>query len=692
MAEEYKLHIRTTGDPSGAELTQDALEKTAQKGEEIVDAVTRGDRATASFVGKLKQLSPEQLQRVEREFRQLIAAEEEAGRDAAALHAQLQRIQSINIDKQAQAIGGIFAGVTAGSLAAQAISTATAAVGEHLRQSIALADQLDDLAGRAGVASSELQRIGNTAGRNNVSLQGTAEVLSKLRINAQDAIAGSKPLSESFDRLGITVEDLRRLSPDQLLYRIADAVASSNDKGKAYADVVDLMGRGSKDFFAVLEQGAEQIRATGDAIGVFSDETIRDLAAAKDAIGALQNQLTIFAGKTIAVMRDDYRKSVEQFADAIQDWTDLFVGATTNAAEFDKANASVAETAKKAQTQIRDEAEEVGGLGKVAELTADKLKQINASFSDRAAKDLPLSLQLERLQFQIDGVREAASRDLPGTMFRSAAELNAAAQGMTSPAAQARVVALAQRYAQLEDAARALSDTQRKAAAEGVKTSADQAKSTADLVGKLRELSAEAAKPNLPVADRIKLLQQELEILKQIKASEEARVKAANTANPAAANRLRQIDEQLRVAPTGRPEDADARGNLRNERTQLVRETGVGAEGAATAVDATIRATNAALDKLRGSVETEGGKIPPGLEGVTVALDRALVEFTAGLTKTAGAVDSGVPQVVQAVGTLDGTIANGLAGIGGAVNGLAVNTDRRFAKLEAQIQALWRNV
>jgi hypothetical protein len=168
-------------------------------------------------------------------------------------------------------------------------------------------------------------------------------------------------------------------------------------------------------------------------------------------------------------------------------------------------------------------------------------------------------------------------------------------------------------------------------------------------------------------------------------------VKSANAANPAAAARLKDLDSQLKNrAVTGRPEDADERGALTRERNELVKSTGVGLEGATTAIDETIKQTNTAIDKLKGTVDKEGSKIPPGLEGVQAALDASLKSFSDGLTKTTSAVDKGVPPVVEAVQALDGSLSAGLAGIGGSIRGLAANTDRRMSNLQTQIDALWR--
>jgi hypothetical protein len=690
MAEDYKVHIATTADPSGAHVTQDELEKTAHKGEEIVDAVTKGDRATTNFVAKLRQLSPEQLAKVETEMRRLAEAEELAGRDAGALRSQLQRIADVNLEKQVQNSQGLFGSITAGTLAANAITEVTRALTSHLHESVELADQLDDLAGRAGVAASELQRIGNTASQNNGNIQGTADALSKVQISAQGALAGNKPLLEMFDRLGVTSKELRELKPDELFYKIADAVHTSSDRGRTYADVVGVMGRSSKDLFTTLELGSETIRSTGNAIGVFSDETIKKLASAKDSLQSFQNQLTIFAGNTLQFFSDFQKYGSNTLTDS---FSELFGLTSREIAKFNAVQDRAADSASNAKKEFHGESDELDGLSAKADEAAKAIKSINDSFSARAIKEFPVTAQIDLLQFKINRLHDEAAKELPGVMFKSAADLNAAANNLTDQAAQLRVKQLAQRYAALEDQVRSLGDAQRKAAEDGKKEADAQVAIQGGLVAQLRALTAESAKPNLSVADRLKLLEQELELLRKIKESEDLRIKAANAANPEAAAQLKALNNQLSNLPvTGRPEDADTRAGLTRQRSELIRTTGVGPEGAATQLDTTIKQTNAEIERLKGIVEGEGSKIPTGLEGVHTALDATLKTFEAGLAQTRGAIEKSSPPVVDAVKALEASIGTGLDGIAAANRNAAATVDRRFATIQQQLDALWRAV
>jgi len=505
MGEPYNVHIRTTGDPSGAELTQDALEQTAQAGEKIVDAVTKGDRATAAFVAKLRQLTPEQIDRVEKEMRQLLTATEEAGRDTAALRAQLQSLDNVKLDKVSKQTRGIFGGVTGGVLAANAISSATNAVRNHIRASVELADQTEDLAGRAGVTAEKLQTISNVSKLNNGSLQGTADALSKVQISAQGALGGSKPLLEMFERLGITTTDLKNLSPDQLFYKISEAVVTSSDRGRTYADVVGVMGRSSKDLFTTLELGPEKIEALGKSIGVFSKETNQALAEANDTLEKFQNKLTIAAGNFIQTVGTGYKEYYRQLTMTEPEIQKL-VQAETDAA-------LAAEETKKKASAAAGALDEMGDAASGAAIDLNNLDTINRQFANRALSKLPLTEQLESLRNEIERIRTEAGTALPGLSFTdSSALFELSKTAGLSKEARKQVIGLAIEYAGLEDRLKQTADADQKLQPERIK--------------RLEEIRLKLAEPNVPLGERTRLLQEELRLLGEVKLAADARAKA----------------------------------------------------------------------------------------------------------------------------------------------------------------------
>lgn len=514
MPSNFDINIRTTADTSGATATQAELEKTAEAGNKIVDAVTRGDRAAAAFEADLRKLSPEQISRVEREMNALAIAEERAGRDASTLRSQLERVSSIKVDKQAS----IFAGVTGGALAAQAITGVVSAIRQNISAAIDLGDRLDDLSSRSGVAASALQTIGNVASLDGGSIDTLAAGLSRLTVSAQNAAAGSKPLSESFARLGISASDLQSLSPDELFYKIADAVSTTSDRGRAYADVVSVMGRESVNLFATLERGGDAIRGLGTEMGVFSDSTVSDLARAKDSLVKLQTQLTIFAGNAISSLGQ-----VKEFAtQTLTDTFSRFFGLSEEEINrFDFAMDKAAQGGPKFKKSLNDSAGAAGELGTAVGNAASEIDKLNTRFSQRSFAKLPLDQQLVSLQEAIEKVRSAAAQELPGVTFNSAATLATIANSKTGELRET-LLKLASQYADLEDAVTKNSGAQ----------------------SELNKEQEKAAKSNLAEkinAEATALREEQRALLEQISSG-----RLSNAAREQAAQKVAEIEKQIR--------------------------------------------------------------------------------------------------------------------------------------------------
>jgi len=202
-----------------------------------------------------------------------------------------------------------------GNLGAQVAQRAGAELLDMGLGAVNLADQLADLAGKADVSATSLQRIGNAAADNGSSLSATADAMAKLAINAQAAIDGDNRLIEAFKRLKIGVGELSTIAPDELFLRIADAMSTAENKGRSFDAANDVIGRSAKDLRKTLNLGRKEIVKLGEEFGVFSsDELVAELDDAKKAIDRFKKESTVGIGEIIGSMlefRDDTRQTVD---------------------------------------------------------------------------------------------------------------------------------------------------------------------------------------------------------------------------------------------------------------------------------------------------------------------------------------------------------------------------------------------
>jgi transcriptional regulator with XRE-family HTH domain len=209
------------------------------------------------------------------------------GLETNAFETGLARLQN-KVGSFAKGIGGLVVGAFAFDKLLSAMSAA-----------IDRGDQLQDLANKFGISASQLQLLGNAAELSGASLESVAAALNKAAVNAQKA-GGDKNLAEGFAKIGMSLSDLQKASPQDILMKFADAAASGAIQGEEFSLAVQLMGRSATDLLPTLRQGSDAIQAQGQAMGVWSDTTIAALGAASDAIKVIGNVWTLAFGNIVA--------------------------------------------------------------------------------------------------------------------------------------------------------------------------------------------------------------------------------------------------------------------------------------------------------------------------------------------------------------------------------------------------------
>lgn len=185
-------------------------------------------------------------------------------------------------------LGGILAGAFSFS-----------AITQQFTAAISKAGQLQDLSDAFGVSAEAIQRIGNVAAESGGSLQDVGRALAKIGLSAQQAFGGNDQLKASFEAIGVSGQDLIRLSPEQLFYRLAAAMNDGSLAGKDLAVAKDLLGRGFATLMPVLKMTEEQIRAVGAAAGIMSDDAVAKLDSFGDSWGRLSSLVKVRAAEII---------------------------------------------------------------------------------------------------------------------------------------------------------------------------------------------------------------------------------------------------------------------------------------------------------------------------------------------------------------------------------------------------------
>jgi len=187
--------------------------------------------------------------------------------------------------------GGLIAGSAIGTAIGNGITSAISGainlvqgaitgLAGLVQSGIGIGDMLSDTALKLGVSATSLQLYGEVAKQVGVDTEALQSSFSKLNIKVGEALTGNSAAIESFANLGISVQQLAALSPEQRFNLVADAIGRIPDVAVRASEAVDLFGKG----------GAAIAQSLGD-IGIKSEE----LSARWIALGAVISEENIAA-------------------------------------------------------------------------------------------------------------------------------------------------------------------------------------------------------------------------------------------------------------------------------------------------------------------------------------------------------------------------------------------------------------
>jgi len=153
-------------------------------------------------------------------------------------------------------------------------------------------DEVQKMALRTGFSTEALSELRHAADLSGSSLAGFETGVRRMQRTVFDASSGLAEAERSLEELGLTAEELQRLSPEEQFNRIAGALANVEDDSRKAALAQIVFGRSGTALLPMLAQGAEGLAAMREEardLGIVFDQEAADKAAEfNDAITRLQ--------------------------------------------------------------------------------------------------------------------------------------------------------------------------------------------------------------------------------------------------------------------------------------------------------------------------------------------------------------------------------------------------------------------
>jgi hypothetical protein len=148
------------------------------------------------------------------------------------------------------------------------LKTAVASVGfaSAARSVLVMSDELDDLSKSSGIAIGRLVELTKALKVNGGQADQMANGINNFIRSIDEAAQGSLKAQNSFSELGITLDDLRTLSEQDLLIKTLEGIAAIDDKGRQAALMMDKFGKSFKNVDARgLADSLRGAAGSGDA-------------------------------------------------------------------------------------------------------------------------------------------------------------------------------------------------------------------------------------------------------------------------------------------------------------------------------------------------------------------------------------------------------------------------------------------
>lgn len=189
--------------------------------------------------------------------------------------------------------GKTFASIGAG------IGVAGGALFAFANNSSKSADEIDKMSQKVGMSAKAYQEWDYVLKISGTEMSSMTTGLKTLTNKFDDAVNGGSGAIETFERLGLSMEDIQGLSREDLFAAVITAFQGMEDSAERAALANDLFGKSGQELAPLFNTTAEEtqnlIQQINDMGGVMSDDAVKNGAAFQDSMTALK---TAFGGVT----------------------------------------------------------------------------------------------------------------------------------------------------------------------------------------------------------------------------------------------------------------------------------------------------------------------------------------------------------------------------------------------------------
>jgi lambda family phage tail tape measure protein len=191
-----------------------------------------------------------------------------------------------------------------GQFAMKAGAVATAALGAMTYKAMQFADEMSDLSDATSVSIARITQMSQALTMSGGRADDAGKILVKFTQSIDEAASGSQKMQDAFAKAGVSLNDLSKLSIEQLLQKTSEGISKVGDKATQTGVKLDLFGKGMRSvdmsgFNAQMAQSVEEFQKYENAIKIAAD--------LNDKLAKKSNQISlVFTQKVLPAVNAFY--------------------------------------------------------------------------------------------------------------------------------------------------------------------------------------------------------------------------------------------------------------------------------------------------------------------------------------------------------------------------------------------------
>jgi len=210
-------------------------------------------------------------------------------------------------------------GIEIGTRLASAFASAASAAVDYAKRVTESVAAMDDLAQRTGASTDALQ--GFQVAADLAGVQNLEGALQKVTVVLGDAANGSESAQKAFANIGLSVEDLMSLSPEDQFRAVAAAIGDIQGPAAQAAAAVDLFGKSGVELLPLFASNLAEIEERAKQLGiVLSADQVSAITEMDDALllvsktfDGIIGQVTANLAPVVTSLAEEFLAFVESF-------------------------------------------------------------------------------------------------------------------------------------------------------------------------------------------------------------------------------------------------------------------------------------------------------------------------------------------------------------------------------------------